>query len=290
MVSLLVSKLKLDERSQKRSEKIQLATERRRLLASDNIPNEHFTTEENFVLQKTPKKFLKSHSHLKKFNDHLERILETQDSFIESKHTHNEPTDSKRLSTHDKSLYFKEQHTELGKMSHENAERTHPTGVPGHANRKLKKATRQECENSLKSAINSYNMKEYKNEFRNNSADAASILTSFVTSVDGCNDILKDDSDIESKLISLKVKIPDFTQCKNTNEKIEVWKVALIQPMLTADAYKTFLKTKKQEEKDSRRLVDAFALEKSKKLNKHLFDDLSAFNNTHAQGITLWAK
>jgi hypothetical protein len=116
-------------------------------------------------------------------------------------------------------------------------------------------------------------MKDYGKEFKSNRADAASILTSFVTGVDGCNDILKDDSDIEAKLQSLKVKIPDYRDCTNNNEKIAAWKIALIEPMLEADAYKTFMKSEKQQVKDTRRLVDGFQLERGLKLNKHLFDD-----------------
>jgi hypothetical protein len=53
------------------------------------------------------------------------------------------------LSAEEKDLYFKQQRVELAKMSHENAERTHPTGIDGHASRKLHKNTREECESSL---------------------------------------------------------------------------------------------------------------------------------------------
>lgn len=158
-------------------------------------------------------------------------------------------------------------------MSHENAKRTHATGIEGHATRKLAKNTRENCESSLLSSINNYSMKDYGKEFKSNRADAASILISFVTGVDGCNDILKDNSDIEAKLQSLKVKIPDYRDCINNNEKIAAWKIALIKPMLEADAYKTFMKSEKQQVKDSRRLVDGFQLERGLKLNKHLFDD-----------------
>jgi hypothetical protein len=53
------------------------------------------------------------------------------------------------MSIKEKDLYFKQQRSELAKMSHENAERTHPTGIEGHVTRKLAKNTRENCESSL---------------------------------------------------------------------------------------------------------------------------------------------
>lgn len=70
MVSLMVNQLKVEENSQARLQKMEMATQRRRLLTEGESNSEHLTTEENFVLQKNPKKLLRSHRHLKKFNDH----------------------------------------------------------------------------------------------------------------------------------------------------------------------------------------------------------------------------